>query len=139
MFPLAFIARSLQGHWWGFISWNYVVWPIFFLVNVFIALKGTHFLFLLDRAKNIYPAWKFWVGKQQTNKHVFIRLALRVVADEASDDGSSSVRPLLLRRGVTGDDIASIPVEKIDPLLLFMRVHHELCNCSEWSSEPWQD
>ena len=25
---------------------NYVVWPIFFLVNVFIALKGTHFLFL---------------------------------------------------------------------------------------------
>ena len=43
MFPLAFIAGSLQGHWWGFISWNYVVWPIFFLMNVFIALKRTHF------------------------------------------------------------------------------------------------
>ena len=43
MFPLAFVAGSLQGHWWGFISRNYVVWPIFFLMNVFIALKGTHF------------------------------------------------------------------------------------------------
>ena len=45
-FPLAFVAGSLQGHWWGFVSWNYVVRPIFFLMNVFIALKGTHFLFL---------------------------------------------------------------------------------------------
>ena len=33
MFPLAFVAVSLQGHWLGFISRNYVVWPIFFLVN----------------------------------------------------------------------------------------------------------
>ena len=46
MFPLAFVAESLQGHWWGFISRNYVVWPISFLMNVFIGLKGTHFLFL---------------------------------------------------------------------------------------------
>ena len=46
MFPLAFVAGSLQGHWWGFISRNYVVWPIFCLMNVFIALKGTHFWFL---------------------------------------------------------------------------------------------
>ena len=46
MFPLAFVAGSLQGHWWGFISRNYVVWPISFLVNVFIGLKGTLFLFL---------------------------------------------------------------------------------------------
>ena len=30
----------------GFISRNYVVWPIFFLMNVFIALKGMHFWFL---------------------------------------------------------------------------------------------
>ena len=44
MFPLAFVAGSLQGHWWGFISRNYVVWPIFSLMNVFIALKGTQFL-----------------------------------------------------------------------------------------------
>ena len=28
---------------WGFISRNYIAWPIFFLINVFIALKGTHF------------------------------------------------------------------------------------------------
>ena len=47
MFPLAFVAGSLQGHWWGFISWNYVVWPIFLSYNVFIALKGIHFWFLL--------------------------------------------------------------------------------------------
>ena len=46
MFPLAFVARWLQGHWWGFISRNYVVWPIFFLMNVFISLKGSHFWFL---------------------------------------------------------------------------------------------
>ena len=39
-------AGSLQGHWWGFINQNYVVWPIFFLVNVFIALRGTNFLSL---------------------------------------------------------------------------------------------
>ena len=43
MFPLAFVAGWLQGHWWGFISRNYVVWPTFFLTNVFIALKGSHF------------------------------------------------------------------------------------------------
>ena len=46
MFPLDFAARSLQGHWWGFISRNYVVWPTFLLMNVFIALKGSHFWFL---------------------------------------------------------------------------------------------
>ena len=46
VFPLAFIAGWLQGHWWGFISWNYVVWPTFLLMNVFIALKGSHFWFL---------------------------------------------------------------------------------------------
>ena len=46
MFPLAFVAGWLQGHWWGFISRNYVVWPTFLLVNVFIALKGSHFWFL---------------------------------------------------------------------------------------------
>ena len=46
MFPLAFVAGSLQGHWWGFISRKYVVRPILFLMNVFIALKGTQFWFL---------------------------------------------------------------------------------------------
>ena len=48
MFPLAFVAGWLQGHWWGFISRNYVVWPTFLLTNVFIALKGSHFWFLFD-------------------------------------------------------------------------------------------
>ena len=48
MFPLAFVAWWLQGHWWGFISRNYVVWPTFFLMNVFISLKGSHFWFLFD-------------------------------------------------------------------------------------------
>ena len=38
----------LQGHWWGFISRNYIVWPTFLLMNVFIALKGSHFWFLFD-------------------------------------------------------------------------------------------
>ena len=46
VFPLAFIAGWLQGHWWGFISRNYVVWPTFVLMNAFIALKGSHFWFL---------------------------------------------------------------------------------------------
>ena len=48
VFPLAFIAGWLQGHWWGLISRNYVVWPTFLLMNVFIGLKGSHFWFLFD-------------------------------------------------------------------------------------------
>ena len=58
MFPRASGAGSLQGHWWGFISRNCEVWPIFFLMNVFIALKGTHFIFLftyfLSEFKRLY-------------------------------------------------------------------------------------
>ena len=42
-FPLAFVAKSIQGHWWGFLSRNVEVWPIYFLTKVFTALKGTHF------------------------------------------------------------------------------------------------
>ena len=30
-FPLAFVARSWQGHWWEFIIRNCIVWPIYFL------------------------------------------------------------------------------------------------------------
>ena len=48
MFPLAFVAGWLQGYWWGFISRNYVVWSTFFLMNVFIALKGSHFWILFE-------------------------------------------------------------------------------------------
>ena len=57
MFHLAFVAGWLQGHWWGFISRNYVVWPTFLPMNVFIALKGSHFWFLSDctaKKKYIY-------------------------------------------------------------------------------------
>ena len=50
IFSLAFVAEWFQGHWWGFISRNYVVWPIFLLMNVFIALKGSHFWFLFKLA-----------------------------------------------------------------------------------------
>ena len=38
---------SLQSHWWGFISRNYLVWPISFLMNVFTALKGTYFFIFI--------------------------------------------------------------------------------------------
>ena len=41
------VAAWIQGHWWGFISRNYVVWATFFLMNVFIALKGFHFWFYI--------------------------------------------------------------------------------------------
>ena len=47
IFPLAFVAGWLQGHWWGFISRKYVVWPTFFLMNVFFAFKGSHFWFYI--------------------------------------------------------------------------------------------
>ena len=53
VFPLAFIAGWLQGHWWGFISRNYAVWPTFLLMNVFVALKGSHFWFLFE--STAYP------------------------------------------------------------------------------------
>ena len=48
IFLLAFVAGWLQGHWWGFISRNYVVWPTFLLMNVLITRKGSHFWFLFD-------------------------------------------------------------------------------------------
>ena len=54
MFPLAFVAGWLQGLWWGFISRNYVVWPTFLLMNVFTALKGSHFWFLLHQVNYAY-------------------------------------------------------------------------------------
>ena len=41
------LAGWLQGHWWGFIGRNHVVRPTFFLMNVFIALKGSQTEFYL--------------------------------------------------------------------------------------------
>ena len=40
------ICFKIQLYWWGFISRNYVVCPSFFLMNVFIALKGSLVWFL---------------------------------------------------------------------------------------------
>ena len=65
MFPLAFVAGSLQGHWWGFISRKYVVWPIFFLMNVFIALKETHFWFLFQSTvQNVATVFQSYNGRE---------------------------------------------------------------------------
>ena len=52
--------RMSNCHWWGFISRNYVVWPTFFLMNVFIALKGSHFWFLFttNYHETDYPYFK---------------------------------------------------------------------------------
>ena len=61
MFPLAFVAGWLQGHWWGFISRNYVVWPTFFLMNVFIALKGSHFWFYIFSPNVSYNLYQCYV------------------------------------------------------------------------------
>ena len=47
VFPLAFVAGWLRGRWWGFVSRNYEVWPTFFFMNVFIALKVSNFLIFI--------------------------------------------------------------------------------------------
>ena len=48
MFPLAFLrCRVIIGSLMRLNSRNYIVWPILFLMNVFIALKEIHFWFLL--------------------------------------------------------------------------------------------
>ena len=44
----------------GFISRNYVVWPTFLLMNVFIALKGSHFWFLFGIS---------WPGTELVTSH----------------------------------------------------------------------
>ena len=65
MFPLAFVAGWLQGHWWGFISRNYVVWHTFFLMNVSIALKGSHFRFYIVRRapKPVNSQRPYWISR----------------------------------------------------------------------------
>ena len=59
--PCSEVMHAL-GYWWSFINRNYVVWPIF-LMNVFIALKGTHFSWL-KLAQWVHFCDKFfsWVG-----------------------------------------------------------------------------
>ena len=62
MFSLAFVAGWLQGHWWGFVSRNYVVWPTFFHMNVFIALKGSHFWFYIWKIGSFIYFWSWKRG-----------------------------------------------------------------------------
>ena len=60
MFPLAFVAGWLQGHWWGFISRNYVVWPTSFLWMFSLLLK--------DLISDFYLSWR-----DSTNQFVISR------------------------------------------------------------------
>ena len=86
MFPLAFVAQSLQGHWWGFISRNYVVWPIFFLMNVFIALKGTHFWILFTFTESI----------QCTKQRIWVWFSLFVNLSMDMTKGSLSSKVIIM-------------------------------------------
>ena len=87
MFPLAFVAGWLQDDWWGFISRNYVVWPTFLLMNVFIALKLSHFwiLFVAEQAclsltwsktpKTSFPVTRLiWSWHQTGKEYTHFRL-----------------------------------------------------------------
>ena len=84
MFPLAFVAGWLQGHWWGFISRNYVVWPTIFLMNVFIALKGSHFWF--------YILCQHWQERLTDDYHVLFYFGVRVEVKDAMKEFSFGVR-----------------------------------------------
>ena len=86
MFPLAFVAGWLQGHWWGFISRNYVVWPTFLLMNVSTALKGSHFWFLFKCAKCIGLS----IGPRQAN--------LVLIAYASSEGSGEPAHPRSLAR-----------------------------------------
>ena len=82
MFPLAFVAGWLQGHWWGFISRNYVVWPTFFLMNVFIALKGSHFWFYIlsfrEKVSKLYDILKSTCVINVNSAVILIRLPFKL-------------------------------------------------------------
>ena len=45
-FPLAFVAKSLQGHWWDFFSWNSKYGPSTFLRMCSLLLKECTFVIL---------------------------------------------------------------------------------------------
>ena len=92
MFPLAFVAGWLQGHWWGFISRNYVVWPTFLLMNVFIALKRISFLIFI-----CYCKWyikRQWYGNHWEVRH-FHHLQFACYDIKSSCLCSANVKQLL--------------------------------------------
>ena len=95
MFPLAFVAVWLQGHWWGFISRNYVVWPTFFLMNIFIALKGSHFWFYI-RATTARTRHVNAYGRRQYLPDVMDYLAIQSIT-VCGKVTTSSVRTALKR------------------------------------------
>ena len=78
MISLAFIAGSLQGHWWGFISQNYVD-PSSFLLMFSLLLKELIFYFYLSDKINAHiikaasselvsssiPSWKILTAHAQ--------------------------------------------------------------------------
>ena len=63
---VCFLWLMLPGDYRVIISRNYVVWPIFLLMNVFTALKGSHFwfLFLFDRPTSLFPPYTRWIGPE---------------------------------------------------------------------------
>ena len=103
MFPLAFVAGWLQGHWWGFISRNYVVLPIFFLMNVFIALKGSHFWFYIrSRGHSSKPAWPLGRELCQYEHNVSSTYASRsqTLTDDFCQEHPDSFVSLSFRRSI---------------------------------------
>ena len=136
MFPLAFVAESLQGHWWGFISRNYVVWPIFFLMNVFIALKGTHFLFLFA----FTAAGVVQCGGRKTSPRtsIIVQFIFHFWSFEISEN------ILRKQKSMIGLDSYSRQVFKyFDPSLMFISLWvdclfeiHKIAICFLWLSLP---
>ena len=68
-FPLAFIAGWLQGHWWGFISRNYVVWPTFLLMNVLIALNPSC---TCIKKRHSWQRWQEWAFSEDLALTIYI-------------------------------------------------------------------
>ena len=83
MFPLAFVGGWLQGHWWGFISRNYVVCSTFLLMNVFIALKGSHFWFLFKKAFDRVWHEALWATMRKQNINASIIRTIENLYDKA--------------------------------------------------------
>ena len=93
-FPLHFVAKSLQGHWWGFFSRNFEVWPIFFLTNVFTALEGTH------RCIFIYRCWHSTIQTDNYPSEICCSLMIAIcnppIRIEIDNDGRNNTNIKLL-------------------------------------------
>ena len=94
VFLLAFIAGWLQGHWWGFISRNYIVWPTFLLMNVFIALKGSHFWFLAHLSRRL-TRWAYSIAMVRRPSVVVRRRPSSSVVRRPSSSSSTLSNPYI--------------------------------------------